>query len=141
MLLRHGSFSYLPDLTDDEIAAQVRYALVHGWPISIEYTDDPHPRNIYWEMWGLPLFDLDEPDAVMCRDQRLPGDVPAALRPRACLRRVAGTADDRPPVPRPASGRRARLGPDAVPRAPTVARRTQCTPMRPTGRPGARYTP
>ena len=65
MLLRHGAFSYLPDLTDDEIASQVRYALVHGWPISIEYTDDPHPRNIYWELWGRPLFDQDEPDAVL----------------------------------------------------------------------------
>src|SRR3954470_14024607 len=65
MRLRHGAFSYLPDLTDDEIAAQVRYALEHEWPISIEYTDDPHPRNVYWEMWGLPLFDLDEPDGVL----------------------------------------------------------------------------
>ncbi len=27
MRLRHGTFSYLPDLTDDEIAAQIRYAL------------------------------------------------------------------------------------------------------------------
>jgi ribulose-bisphosphate carboxylase small chain len=65
MQLRHGAFSYLPDLTDDEIAMQVRYALDHGWPVSIEHTDDPHPRNIYWEMWGLPLFDLVEPDGVM----------------------------------------------------------------------------
>lgn len=65
MHLRHGAFSYLPDLTDPEIAAQVRYALVHNWPVSIEYTDDPHPRNVYWEMWGLPLFDLDEPDGVL----------------------------------------------------------------------------
>ena len=65
MTLRHGAFSYLPDLTDDEIAAQVRYALLNGWPVSIEYTDDPHPRNVYWEMWGLPLFDLDEPDGVV----------------------------------------------------------------------------
>jgi ribulose-bisphosphate carboxylase small chain len=65
MLLRHGTFSYLPDLTDDEIAAQVRYALRHGWPVSVEYTDDPHPRNVYWEMWGLPMFDLMEPDGVM----------------------------------------------------------------------------
>ncbi|MBA2698028.1 MAG: ribulose bisphosphate carboxylase small subunit [Nocardioidaceae bacterium] len=65
MDLRHGAFSYLPDLTDDEIAAQVRYALSKGWPVSIEYTDDPHPRNIYWELWGLPMFDLDEPDAVL----------------------------------------------------------------------------
>lgn len=65
MYLRHGAFSYLPDLTDEEIAAQVRYALVHDWPVSVEHTDDPHPRNVYWQMWGLPLFDLDEPDGVL----------------------------------------------------------------------------
>ncbi|MFI5953067.1 ribulose bisphosphate carboxylase small subunit [Cryptosporangium sp. NPDC051539] len=65
MILRHGAFSYLPDLSDDEIEAQVRYALLNGWPVSIEYTDDPHPRNVYWEMWGLPLFDLDQPDGVL----------------------------------------------------------------------------
>jgi ribulose-bisphosphate carboxylase small chain len=65
MYLRHGAFSYLPDMTDEEIAAQVRYALGRGWPLSIEYTDDPHPRNFYWELWGLPMFDLEEPDGVM----------------------------------------------------------------------------
>lgn len=65
MYLRHGAFSYLPELSDDEIAAQIRYALLNGWPVSIEYSDDPHPRNVYWEMWGLPLFDLDEPDGVL----------------------------------------------------------------------------
>lgn len=65
MRLRHGAFSYLPDLTDEEIVAQVRYALLNGWPVSIEYTDDPHPRNVYWEMWGLPMFDLTEPDGVL----------------------------------------------------------------------------
>jgi ribulose-bisphosphate carboxylase small chain len=67
MKLRYGTFSYLPDLTDEEIGAQVRYALDRGWPISVEYTDDPHPRNIYWEMWGLPLFDLVEPDGVLAQ--------------------------------------------------------------------------
>ncbi len=65
MYLRHGAFSYLPELTDDEIAAQIRYALANDWPISVEYTDDPHPRNVYWDLWGLPLFDLDEPDGAM----------------------------------------------------------------------------
>lgn len=65
MHLHHGTFSYLPELTDEEIAAQVRYALLHEWPVSVEYTDDPHPRNVYWEMWGLPMFDLVEPDGVM----------------------------------------------------------------------------
>ncbi len=65
MYLRQGTFSHLPDLTDTEIGAQIRYALLNNWPVSIEYTDDPHPRNVYWEMWGLPLFDLDEPDGVL----------------------------------------------------------------------------
>jgi ribulose-bisphosphate carboxylase small chain len=57
--LTQGTFSYLPDLTDPEIEAQIRYSLGHGWAISIEYTDDPHPRNAYWDLWGLPLFDLE----------------------------------------------------------------------------------
>ncbi len=35
--------------------------------MSIEYTDDPHPRNIYWEMFGLPMFDLAEPDGVLAQ--------------------------------------------------------------------------
>ncbi|RDI66967.1 ribulose bisphosphate carboxylase small subunit [Nocardia pseudobrasiliensis] len=65
MYVRQGTFSHLPELTDEEIGAQVRYALLNNWPVSIEYTDDPHPRNVYWEMWGLPLFDLDEPDGVL----------------------------------------------------------------------------
>ena len=65
MRLTQGSFSYLPDLTDDEISLQVHYALDNGWPISIEYSDDPHPRNTYWELWGLPMFDLVEPAGVL----------------------------------------------------------------------------
>jgi len=58
MRLTQGTFSFLPDLSDAEIGAQVRYALDHGWAVSIEYTDDPHPRNYFWDMWGNPMFDL-----------------------------------------------------------------------------------
>jgi ribulose-bisphosphate carboxylase small chain len=65
MRVTQGTFSYLPDLTDDQIAAQVQYCLDHEWPISIEYTDDPHPRNVLWEMWGLPMFDLQDPAGVL----------------------------------------------------------------------------
>ncbi len=71
MRITQGTFSFLPDLTDDQIGAQVRYALGQGWAISIEYTDDPHPRNSYWEMWGLPMFDLQVRDArLVMRDVR-----------------------------------------------------------------------
>jgi ribulose-bisphosphate carboxylase small chain len=65
MRITQGTFSYLPDLTDDEILAQIRYCLDNGWPLSVEYTDDPHPRNTYWEMWDLPMFDLKDPAGVM----------------------------------------------------------------------------
>ncbi|MFD0856583.1 ribulose bisphosphate carboxylase small subunit [Actinomadura adrarensis] len=65
MRITQGTFSYLPDLTDEEITAQVAYALGKGWPCSIEFTDDPHPRNSYWEMWGLPMFDLTDPAGVL----------------------------------------------------------------------------
>jgi len=63
MRITQGTFSFLPDLTDEEIEAQIRYALGNGWSISVEHTDDPHPRNSYWEMWNLPLFDLAPEDA------------------------------------------------------------------------------
>lgn len=65
MRITQGTFSYLPDLTDDEIKAQIQYCLNNGWAISVEHTDDPHPRNIYWELFGLPMFDANDPAAVM----------------------------------------------------------------------------
>ena len=74
MRITQGAFSFLPDFTDEEIEAQIRYALGNGWAISVEYTDDPHPRNSYWEMWNLPLFDLP------------PDEAPVAMREVAACR-------------------------------------------------------
>ncbi len=65
MRITQGAFSFLPDLTDEEITAQIEYCLENEWAISVEYTDDPHPRNTYWEMWGLPMFDLRDHAGVM----------------------------------------------------------------------------
>jgi ribulose-bisphosphate carboxylase small chain len=65
MRITQGTFSYLPDLTDEEITAQIEYALANDWPLSVEFTDDPHPRNTYWEMWGLPMFDLKDAAGVL----------------------------------------------------------------------------
>jgi ribulose-bisphosphate carboxylase small chain len=58
--LTQGQFSFLPDLSDAQIVTQIEYALDRGWSIGIEYTDDPHPRNTYWEMFGNPMFDLKD---------------------------------------------------------------------------------
>ena len=65
MRITQGCFSFLPDLTDAQITAQVEYCLRRGWAIGVEYAYDPHPRNTYWEMWGNPMFDLRDAKGVM----------------------------------------------------------------------------
>ncbi|SCM68797.1 ribulose bisphosphate carboxylase small subunit [Donghicola eburneus] len=65
MRITQGCFSFLPDLNDEQINKQVEYILGKEWAVSLEYTDDPHPRNTYWEMWGHPMFDLRDAKGVM----------------------------------------------------------------------------
>lgn len=65
MRVTQGCFSFLPDLNDEQINKQVEYILGKEWAVSLEYTDDPHPRNTYWEMWGHPMFDLRDAKGVM----------------------------------------------------------------------------
>ncbi|MGA7869955.1 MAG: ribulose bisphosphate carboxylase small subunit [Candidatus Binatus sp.] len=65
MRITQGAFSFLPDFTEDEVRAQLEYCLRNGWAINIEYTDDPHPRNSYWELWGQPMFDQKDAAAVL----------------------------------------------------------------------------
>jgi ribulose-bisphosphate carboxylase small chain len=63
--LTQGQFSFLPDLSDKQISAQIEYALSKNWALGVEYTDDPHPRNTYWEMYGNPMFDLKDASAIL----------------------------------------------------------------------------
>ena len=63
--LTQGQFSFLPDLTDAEISLQIKYGLSKGYAWSVEYTDDVHPRNTYWDMFGMPMFDLQDAAGVL----------------------------------------------------------------------------
>src|SRR5438552_14237860 len=63
--ITQGQFSFLPELTDAEISLQIEYGRARGYAWSIEYTDDPHPRNTYWEMFGMPMFDLKDAAGVL----------------------------------------------------------------------------
>jgi ribulose-bisphosphate carboxylase small chain len=65
MRITQGTFSYLPDLTDEQILSQLQYCIDKGWAVGIEYTDDPHPRNTYWEMYGMPMFDLRDAAGIL----------------------------------------------------------------------------
>jgi len=65
MRITQGTFSFLPDLSDAQITTQINYCLGKGWAVGFEYTDDPHPRNTYWEMFGNPMFDVADAAGVM----------------------------------------------------------------------------
>jgi ribulose-bisphosphate carboxylase small chain len=65
MRITQGQFSFLPDLSDDDIRRQVDYAIGKGWALAVEHTDDAHPRNTYWHMWGLPMFHIVDGAAVV----------------------------------------------------------------------------
>jgi ribulose-bisphosphate carboxylase small chain len=76
MRVTQGAFSYLPDLTDEQITKQIAYMLENGWAINFEHTDDPHPRNAYWELIDLPMFDEVDPKRVMAALHAARADFP-----------------------------------------------------------------
>ena len=84
MRVTQGCFSFLPDLSDAQISAQIDYCLSKGWAIGVEYTDAPHPRNTYWEMWGHPMFDLRDAKGVL-----IELDACRKAEPEAYIRLVA----------------------------------------------------
>jgi len=65
MRLTQGSFSFLPDLSYDEIAAQITYGLDQCWVPALEYSTFPHPRNYFWEMAGLPMFEMSGAEEIL----------------------------------------------------------------------------
>merc|ERR1712217_819130 len=78
LFLTQGCFSFLPELTLKQIGSQIEFFLKKGYALSLEYTSTPHPRNCYWDMWGLPLFDISDPDAVLWELEQLRKSKPAS---------------------------------------------------------------
>merc|ERR1712226_1440734 len=62
--ITQGAFSFIPDLTYEQLLGQIQYGFENGVAWAIEYTDDPHPRNTYWDMWGPPMFFAETPQVV-----------------------------------------------------------------------------
>src|SRR3979490_2254434 len=65
MRVTQGCFSFLPDLTDEQISRQVQYCLHNGWAVNIEFTDDPPSRNNFLENGGLARVELRAPGVLM----------------------------------------------------------------------------
>merc|ERR1712078_530170 len=67
--MAYECMSFLPDLTDAQIAKQVDYMIGNGWTPCVEFEDRDkaiakidtilgpgYYHNRYWNMWKLPLF-------------------------------------------------------------------------------------
>jgi ribulose-bisphosphate carboxylase small chain len=65
--LRLGTFSYLPEMTLEQVEAQIRSTVERGLVVGFEYTDDPDPYDHYWTLWKLPLFGVTDPSIVLAR--------------------------------------------------------------------------
>lgn len=62
--MRLETFSYLPELSADELEAQVDSILERGLVVAIEHAPAVDPRDHYWHLWKLPLFDVDDSNVV-----------------------------------------------------------------------------
>jgi len=71
---RYETLSYLPPLTDAQIAKQIQYILNQGYIPAIEFNETSEPTELYWTMWKLPLFGAKSTQEVLgevqaCRSQ------------------------------------------------------------------------
>ncbi|MDC0832644.1 ribulose bisphosphate carboxylase small subunit [Geitlerinema sp. CS-897] len=62
---RYETLSYLPPLTDQQIASQIQYMLDQGFIPAVEFEADPLPGDHHWTLWKLPLFDARTPQDVL----------------------------------------------------------------------------
>ncbi len=62
---KYETFSYLPEMSADQVRAQIAYALRQGWSPSIEHTEPERSMSHYWYMWKLPMFGEQSVDNVL----------------------------------------------------------------------------
>jgi len=59
------TFSYLPEMTDAQMRAQVEYIVSKGWNPAVEHTEPQHAGGSYWYMWKLPMFGETDVDRIL----------------------------------------------------------------------------
>jgi ribulose-bisphosphate carboxylase small chain len=62
---RYETLSYLPPLTDQQIAKQIQYMIDQGYIPAIEFEENPKPTDHHWTLWKLPLFNANTPQDVL----------------------------------------------------------------------------
>ncbi len=59
------TFSYLPEMTPENIRKQVAYLVKKGWNPAIEHTEPEYLMDSYWYMWKLPMFGETDVDLIL----------------------------------------------------------------------------
>jgi Ribulose bisphosphate carboxylase small subunit len=59
------TFSYLPQMSGEEIRKQVEYIVSQGWNPAIEHTEPENAFGHYWYMWKLPMFGETDVDRIL----------------------------------------------------------------------------
>ena len=54
--MKLGTFSYLPEMTPQQVRKQVEYVVARGWNAAIEHVEPEQAASTYWYMWKLPMF-------------------------------------------------------------------------------------
>lgn len=62
---RYETLSYLPPMSDQQIAKQIEYMLDQGYIPAVEFQEDPKPTDHHWTLWKLPLFSASSPQDVL----------------------------------------------------------------------------
>lgn len=84
--------SYLPPLSDEDVAKQIQYLLNQGWSPCIEFAAPEASEadqkvimgpgyydNRYYTMWKLPMFGCSDPQAVLNEIAECRKDYPNAV--------------------------------------------------------------
>ncbi len=62
---KYGTFSYLPQMSEEQIRKQVQYIVDRGWNPAIEHTEPEFASSHYWYMWKLPMFGETDVDRIL----------------------------------------------------------------------------
>lgn len=59
------TFSYLPEMTPEQIRKQVEYIVAKGWNPAVEHTEPENAMGSFWYMWKLPMFGETDVDRIL----------------------------------------------------------------------------
>ena len=63
---KYETFSYMPQMSPEQVRRQIGFALAKGWNPAVEHTERSTLAKVsFWYMWKLPMFGEQSVDAVL----------------------------------------------------------------------------